>query len=87
MGVRDIVKSRQLSTQLFCQKVVKAIVKSIGQPKFFFKAIVKSIIFATNLSRQMSSQLCDTIFFQGNCQANYLLKIILYFLSIIGILG
>ena len=42
----------------FSKKVVKAIVKSIVQPKMFFKVIVKSILFPKTLSRQLSSQLC-----------------------------
>ena len=74
MGVRDIFKSRQLSSQSFFQKNFKAIVKSIVRPEIFFKAIVKSILFSKTLSRQLSSQLCYQKILKGNCQVKYLVK-------------
>ena len=60
-----------------------------GRERYFkVKAIVKSIIFPTKLSRQLSSQLCDQTFssrqlssqffflklFEGNCQVNCVTK-------------
>ena len=71
MGVRNIFRSRQLSSQSFSQKScqgncqVNCATKKILQgncqvnsfSKNFFKAIVKSIVLPKNSSRQLSSQL------------------------------
>ena len=82
MGVRDIFKSRQLSSQLFFKKngqgncQVNCATKNFLQgncqvnsfSKNFVKAIVKSIVLQKNSSSQLSSQLFGEKLFYFLCQ-------------------
>ena len=83
MGVRDIFKSRQLSSQLYFQKccqgncrvncVTKNFLQGNCQVKYFSNQFVRASVKPIVLQKK----------FQCNCQVNYLLKIILGLLSII----
>ena len=58
MGVRDIFKSRQLSSQSYFQESCQGNCQvNCATKKNCFKAIVKSIVLPKNSSRQLSSQL------------------------------
>ena len=84
MDVRDIFKSRQLSSQLYFQKSCQGNWQVNCVSKFFFQGNFQVHFFPTNLSRQLSSQLCDTIFFfKAVVKSIIFKKIILCLLSII----
>ena len=83
MGVKDIFKSRQLSSKWFFQNCCQSIIKLIMWPKIFFKTIVESIIFQTNFLRQLSTQMCATKFSLKKLSSQLFVKKIFHiFLSI-----
>ena len=60
MGVRDILKARQFSSQLFVQKSFQGNCQVNCATKKFLQGNCQVIVFfPTNLSRQLSSQLCN----------------------------
>ena len=86
MGVRDIFRSRQLSSLLFFQKSCQCNCQVNCATTNFLQGNFKSILFQKTLSRQLSSQLWYQKTLQGNCQVNYLVKIHFIVMSIIVIL-
>ena len=84
MGVRDIFKSRQLSSQLNFQKSCQGNCRVNCVTKNFLQGNCQVNFFLQPICQGNCQVNCVTqLFFQGNCQVNYLLKCILCLWTII----